>query len=219
MSKSQLRGTRVPQEITYDLITKYEETGNKDYLYKWLKSDEAVALTVRLSNFTSAKLTQSQWGNLYDGDDIGRKQTGAIYPTMMSTAYEVICKMAESWDPDKAKFSTYIFSYGPFQIRRELQEQLMYGDETDLNYDREEDEDEYIYDPYQEDKRKIIHTFNEVMQVVGTLSPKEQAVVAYDLGNIGKERVLELTGYNSLRGIAVLRKKVYDKIRKGYEKF
>lgn len=183
-----MRNLKSSNEVDFKLLDEYEKTGNKDLLEEWYHSEEAVIQTMRLANQTSATPYYKSVIDFYGGSTIYASDIEVINPDILTYAYEAVGILLRTWNPEKSKFSTYVYNYGPSRLMRVRDEDL--GQEV---VDYTEDIEDKINGPYllNLERRVAEELLSDVVEDLrDTWSYRNECVLKYMVGETSKEETL-----------------------------
>lgn len=168
------------------LLERYSETGDEKYLNEWKHSSGPFVYALRLSNVTSSM--RMKYGTELDpkhSDMRGRMEV--IEPDIISYGYEVVIDMIDKWDPERAKFSTYLYRYGPSRVMR------LYARDM---WEQEEDFEEFYKTPEERHVENEVNlTVREIYDTIHIWGSEEDLPILSELkGEITAKESAERLG-------------------------
>lgn len=181
--------------ITVDitLLEKYAETRDKEYLEQWYHSEESVIQAMRLANQTAASPYYKSVIGPYGGETLYATDIEVVNPDILSYAYEAIGEMLKTWEPEKSKFNTYVYKYGPhrlMRIRKKDQDNL----KADVDYSELENYQNLVedYHSYNNSKAKATSKLDYMeKEIEDNWSFYNKKVYQVMLGEIAQDRAIE----------------------------
>lgn len=206
--------------VRQDLLDKFKETKNRDYLEEWKKTEAPVVYSMRLANMIIKE--KPYLYDLLGGQDSKKYGTSleVINPDLLSYTYLMIGHMIDKWDPDRASLNTYIYGFVKMNTVREIYKDINKSSAGNDEYSLdllEEQGREYSNTSPQE--RHVKYLTEKLMETVGDWAREEDIyILKQELGEITTQEAIQKMGYKYRTSFYKRKKLVYDKAREYLEK-
>lgn len=184
-------------DIRKDLLDKYAETKDYQYIEEWLDTEAPIVCSIRVANVIAAKTPFLDVG--VDGPT-RRKfggQLDAINPDILSYVYESLTKTIKYWKPEKGPWEHFLYTYvkGDASKRIYREYKKSFAGEGIEDIEKTAVYEEYASPQLTKEERDIKYKVDKLFSEVNMWGNETDLLyLRYTMGEISREEVMKTTG-------------------------